>query len=69
MTGTLFTGIKTNLIVAPEIGVVSEVEDSYFAIVENTQDTNRLCRQEVKELISTQEVSRVGTNGLEALTP
>jgi len=64
--GETFTGSKLKLLLAKDIGVISQTEDIYVTVIENTQETNRHCTQSVTELTKTKIVQRASESELEA---
>jgi len=59
-----FSGSKSKLYLAKDIGIVADLTDAYQTTLNNTQETNRRCLQVYSELESTQIVPRAYTPDL-----
>lgn len=65
----LFSGSKSKLYLAKNIGIVSDLTDAYQTVLSNTQETKRRCLQVYSELIETKRVPRVYTPSLGDIVP
>ena len=64
--GATFAGTKLKLILAKDVGIISQTEDTYSTVIENTQETNRQCTHSLVEITRTQIVQRANESELEA---
>ena len=60
--GKTFTGQKLKLLLAKDVGIVSQTEDIYITVIKNTQETNRQCTHSLTEITSTQIVQRANVS-------
>lgn len=65
----LFTGIKSKTYLAKDIGIVSDLTDSYQTLIVDTQETQKRCLQTYSELVETKLVPRTYTPSLGNIVP